>query len=272
MYEPYPNHMKEMSLGMIERTVKDRKGSVWEKLGTATKQTLASSFKDAKLSPRGIVQTECLSAWIDVTCPANTDPGSITDANRDACRLQGIADKERVIFVVSDLRRTRQTAMMGLGVCKHSPGTTLYALNFLQERGCGGDAIPDLTNTADMHYENCAVEFPLPRADICGVDIALQNTVYDQFVNYVKTANGVLSDRIFVVTGHSSWLMDFYRKKLPAEKSGERANDLEILLTRGKLGNASVIKFRLAVEGTESWIVPTSTELVFGYYKGGKGG
>lgn len=248
----------------IQRSIEKPKGGTFKAIAA---KWWNSDYIDAKLSERGKMQANCLQEWVFTKC---------SEKNPDACRLQGQGQRgENLIFLVSNLRRTRQTAFEGYK-CENDdmPKIEMHALSILQERGCNADAVPAETPAGatpeGLVEGRCKVIWnPVETQDLCSRPRETQMGVYEAFVDYVKGYSGE-SDPIFIVTGHSSWLMEFFRSKLPDEKNGVAPNALEIKLTRGKLGNASVIKFELAVDGDKSWIVPSSTKLVFGYYKGGK--
>lgn len=288
--EASPDPTADTAGGGIKRDVNLRADGAIATIRRGVSERIFGKFIDAGLSKRGVMQAMCLNKWIEKHCPAEPIGG---DEEQDACHLRGRLDRERLVFVVSNLLRTRLTAMYGLGCIERQDELQFIALNFLQERGCNPDARPAQIKVKNRIAKlggsagkvqrdktppmavgslgSCSVQVAERIADMCEMAAETdERNAFKSFVDFVTTTTHP-ENPIFVVTGHSSWLMEFYRLKLRESEDSRQANDLEIKLTRGKLGNASVIKFTLAVDGERSWIVPDSTRLVYGYYKGGHG-
>ena len=258
---------------------------------------LLQKYVDAGLSPRGEWQSECLGRWIETTCPASGSEAGLSFDETDACRLAGVVDRERAVFAVSNLVRTQDTMQLAFKStrCKDDAPTEtpVHVFDWLQERGCAPDARPasaagDSAPAAPRASSKCPFDFSEAKSDICTKSTVEQNNVYDKMMQFVKStadARDSTKPPIFFVTGHSTWLQEFFRAKLPVssveiqgkyrfqdlnDKLGP--NDNEIKLTKQKLGNASVLRFEVEIgeDVSKSFIVPGVTKLVYGYFKAEK--
>ena len=267
-------------LGQIVRDVPIQKRS----LKQAALMTVMQSYLDAQLSPRGVWQSQCLAKWISQNCEPEGLGTLEDDVRTDVCRLAGMRDRDRAVLAASNLKRTQQTMLTALAYfCGYGTGGsssylhTIHAYDFLQERGCAPDARPNLADRGVGHaIGNCQIDLHREFSqDICLLSEVEQNNVFDKFVGYVNQlgASRESNKPIFYVTGHSSWLQDFFKLKLPDSLGDDTPNNLEINLTRVKLGNASVIKFFLEIDNGDistAKIVPNHTKLIYGYLKAEK--
>ena len=274
----------------LVREVKAAKNNALQFAKRNVQAAALASFHDAELSDRGKAQADCLWEWFRKMCVYKGSASDYipTDESIDACRVAGMVDVDKQIVLVSNLQRTKQTFIRAsIHRCGTSPKqTSIKAKNFLQERGCSADARPTLSTSMSMvgslirsisgigaHQttgSKCNVEYELDetKQDICVQTTDIQNKVYDDFIDYIgRPHSGFTDNPIFVITGHSTWLRDFFRSKILADDA-HPPNKLEILLTNEKLGNASVIKFTVRIDETARGIVPDTTKLLYGYVKG----
>ena len=223
-----------------------------------------------------------------------------TLSEKDRIMLNGSDDDDAVI-AVSNLSRAILTSVIALKsrVSKAKARNSVYVLSCLQELGEGIDAktsVPagqlppyqDLSGKgASSGSAKSLANDPTifsPPDDVFNLEGNLGNqngglmesgakivSRAERYREFCVWAKDNYQEVDLIVTGHSSWLREFFIDKLPQDHP-ENRNKVEKMMTlhlpKIKLGNASVVKFLLRVDANgECIIVPGETHLVFGAFK-----
>ena len=242
---------------------------------------------------------------------------------------------DQIVFATSNLKRAIETMLVffsgiveGLGAKKPQEKPEIHIVSALQETSLGTDAESSLPaskspfeNTFQQGTEakyNAALEtFPnhggqntLPFSFNVAANEGNLNTWrssfnqrYDKFCEWVvdQSSSGDGGRRVFVISGHSSWLLGFFIKSFgghlfnddPALDKQTNLAEKVLRMTRStwefvkykvgfsnamelKLGNASMIKFDLTLSKQKSFwgtisnkceVAAKSTQLLFGNWQ-----
>ena len=235
--------------------------------------TTYQSFKDAKLTPRGVAQVQSLANAIAAESECNRaslPKGSLTPTMQcsDLAVLRGDSF-ENTFVVASNLDRAIKTAQIAYDGIISKPGQTLGIMSFLQEISSGIDAQTDsllcivkpsvIPAADDTKYDLTGSVGDLNR----GAAGAFGKSKEDRFKWFCQWAfNLPAKIQNIAIAGHSSWLQMFLIAKNPLGTS-----PLEKALFKDKLGNSSVINFTIQYDWVNKscHVKHGSVSLVYGY-------
>ncbi len=247
-------------------------------------------------------ESECIAddIWNDPNYESHSSSDKSATQNCTSTDPKSLSGSiNNVVFGVSNLKRAIETMLVfisGLGLSKEQK-PVLHIVSHLQETSAGEDAQTTLekqkapfSDRDDGGYSSALRYFGLNQGQSVPVTFDVtENTGNQQFGGIVGSIVGFGSrlDRFcgwldtmaddqhktFVLSGHSSFLMDFFKHFLK-DKKHKKINLAEKILLGGKgtglklkLGNASMIRFQLKFVEGKCQIVQKQTQLLYGEWQ-----
>jgi hypothetical protein len=279
---------KRGSTGTMQGLTSDqRRLEALVRLG-ASRNNIGSYFRDAKLSAKGIQQAMALGETVGMLNTESRDPYHWeckpfidSEVRERVLAILGKKGIEQTVIATSNLKRAYLTELLALKD-RESDGSSkekIWILSSTQELSDGADATSLATERECPELDAAEFEekFTCEPAKNEGDENGWWSFQSTRLKKFCEQLFGFANEnnKRMILTGHSSWLQEFYKMFLKTPK-GQTQSGIETgLLTKGvKLGNASVIEFQVRFNKESGFfggakttceIVSGSTHLVFGY-------